>query len=174
MVSVLRRAAAVAALVAVSAVTAQAQMGSLKVEEIRIDIANFSTVDGSSDLTLFAPGALALGIYLNDKIAIEPMILFNNDSPDVGDATNTIGIGVMVPFYLQGDRGHNGFFIAPGFQWRKVGDADAGVDFGADIGYKKSMNDKVSWRAAANIQTGDSTADEMLIGVTFGFSVFWR
>ncbi len=175
MLSVIRRAVAVAAVAVISAGSLEAQFGSLKVEEIRLDLASFTTASNiGSDLTLFAPGALSLGIYLNDKIAIEPSLLFNNNSPEGQDATNTFAFGVMVPFYFAGDRGHNGLFIAPGLAIAKSGDNDAMTDFGADIGYKKAMNDKVSWRAAATIRTGDSTGDEMEIGAVFGFSVFWR
>lgn len=171
MLSVLRRAVAVAALVALSAGAVEAQ---LSIEEIRLDVAGFQTVDGNSQFGLAIPGGAAIGIYLNDKLALEPSISFSNFSPDVGDSFSVTTFGLFAPFYLAGDRGRNGLFVAPGLEISKMTDIDAMIDFGADIGYKKAMNDKVSWRLAANVRTGDSTADELAIGATFGFSVFWK
>ena len=171
MLSVLRRAVAVASLVAVSASVAQAQV---KVEEIRLDLVGFQTQDGYREFGVGAPGAVAIGIYLNDKIALEPSIAFANIKIGDFDAENIIQFGLFAPYYLAGDRGKSGLFLAPGLNITKVGDADAAIDFGADVGYKKPISDKVSWRAAAGIRTGDSTADELRIGGTFGFSIFWR
>jgi len=171
MLSVLRRAVAVGTLVAVSAGVAQAQ---LKVEEIRLDLAGFSTVDGNTTLGVAAPGAVAIGIYLNDNLALEPSISITTFSPDQGDATTFIGFGLAAPYYLAGDRGRNGLFVAPAVEIFKMTDVDAMIDFGADIGFKKAMSDKVSWRAAAQVRTGDSTNDELSLGATLGFSVFWR
>jgi hypothetical protein len=171
MLSVLRRAVAVAALVALSAGAVEAQ---LSIEEIRLDVAGFRTVDGNSEFGVAAPGAVAIGIYLNDKLALEPSFSFTNFSPDVGDSFSITTFGLFAPFYIAGDRGRNGLFVAPGLEIAKITDIDAAIDFGADIGYKKAMNDKVSWRAAANLRTGDSTNDEMSIGATFGFSIFWK
>lgn len=171
MLSVLRRAVAVAALAALSAGAVEAQ---LSVEEIRLDLASFTTSDGSTALTLAVPGSVAIGIYLNDNFALEPMVFFANTKIDPADAVNSFGLGLMAPYYFAGDRGRSGLFVAPGLQISKFGDNDALIDFGADVGIKKVMNDKVSWRAAANIFTGDSTADELAFGATFGLSVFWR
>lgn len=171
MLSVLRRAVALGALVAVSATTADAQ---LSVEEIRLDLAQFVTVDGNSVLGVGAPGTVAIGIYLNDNLAFEPSLSFVNVSPDVGDSFSTIQFGLFAPYYLAGDRGRNGLFIAPGLEIMKITDIDAMIDFGADIGYKKAMSDRVSWRAAGQVRTGDSTNDELSIGGVFGFSIFWR
>jgi hypothetical protein len=174
--SVLRTAVAVAALVAASAVTAHAQMmGGLKVEEIRIDLLNFASISGQGSLvTAGIPGTVALGIYLNDKVAFEPTLSILNSAPDNQDATTVVSLGLMVPYYLAGDRGRNGLFIAPGLMITKITDVDALIDFGADIGYKKAMNDKVSWSGALQFQTGDSTDPDSMIGARFGLSVFWR
>jgi hypothetical protein len=174
MLSVLRRAVAVAAVAAASAGAVEAQFGSLSMEEIRLDVAGVSVVDGTSTLMVGGPGTVAVGIYLNDRIALEPSLSFTNISADNFPAFSVTQFGLFVPFYLKGDRGHNGLFISPGLTIAKVTDEDAAMDVGADIGFKKAMSDKVSWRAAAVIRTGDSTADEMLIGGTFGFSIFWR
>ncbi len=172
--SVLRRAFAVAALVGASAVTAQAQMGGLKVEEIRIDLASLNITNGT-DLEAGLPGtSVALGIYLNDKIAIEPTLGFRYIKPDgAADGVSILALGVMAPFYFAGDRGHSGLFVAPGVMISKVTDVDAAIDFGADVGFKGKMSDKVSWRAAATLRDGDSYGDAAIGGV-FGLSVFWR
>lgn len=182
--SVLRRTFAIAALVGASAVTAQAQMGGLKVEEIRIDLAgvNFTNgtflganIPGARNVRVTGSrGAAAIGIYLNDKVAIEPTIGFSYDKPDgAADATTSILVGVFVPYYFSGDRGHSGLFAAPGIDITKQTNVDAAIDFGVDVGYKGKMSDKVSWRAAAQLRDGDSFTDASIGGV-FGLSVFWR
>ncbi len=171
--SVLRRALVVAALVGASSVTAQAQMGGLKVEEIRIDLASINITNGTF-LQAGLPGSVALGIYLNDKIALEPTLGFAYLKPDgAADGASILSLGVMAPFYFAGDRGHSGLFVAPGVMITKVTDLDAAIDFGADVGFKGKMNDKVSWRAAATLRDGDSYGDASIGGV-FGLSVFWR
>lgn len=171
--SVLRRAFAVAALVGASAVTAQAQMGGLKVEEIRIDLASINITNGTF-LEAGLPGSLALGIYLNDKLALEPTLGFGYIKPDgAADGVTLLSLGVMAPFYFAGDRGHSGLFVAPGVMITKVTDVDAAIDFGVDLGFKGKMSDKVSWRAAAQLRDGDSFTDASIGGV-FGLSVFWR
>ncbi len=171
--SVLRRALVVAALVGASSVTAQAQMGGLKVEEIRIDLASINITNGTF-LEAGLPGSVALGIYLNDKIALEPTLGFAYLKPDgAADGASILSLGVMAPFYFAGDRGHSGLFVAPGVMITKVTDLDAAIDFGADVGFKGKMNDKVSWRAAATLRDGDSYGDASIGGV-FGLSVFWR
>ncbi len=170
MLSVLRRAVAVTSLVAVSASVAQAQV---KVEELRVDLAGLTIQGGNLSLDVVAPMSVALGIYLTDKIALEPTLGFRYTKPDGFDASTTIMLGVMAPFYFAGDRGHNGLFVAPGVMITKATDVDAAIDFGADVGYKKAMNDKVSWSLAGTFRTGDSYIDDP-IGARFGLSVFWR
>lgn len=171
--SVLRRAFAVAALVGASAVTAQAQMGGLKVEEIRIDLASINITNGTF-LEAGIPGSLALGVYLNDKLALEPTLGFGYLKPEgAADGSTLLSLGVMAPYYFAGDRGHSGLFVAPGVMITKITDIDAAIDFGADIGFKGKMNDKVSWRAAAQLRDGDSFGDAS-IGGSFGLSIWWR
>ncbi|MEX2180503.1 MAG: hypothetical protein WD771_00535 [Gemmatimonadaceae bacterium] len=175
MLSVLRRAVAVAAVAAFSAGAVEAQMGGLKVEEIRVDVAGLEMVsDAYTQFGVGIPGSVALGIYLNDKLALEPTLSLVSFTPEGFDAQTIISIGVFAPFYFAGDRGRNGLFVAPGVAITKITDVDALIDFGADVGYKKAMNDKVSWSAAAMLRAGDSTDPEMLLGGRFGLSVFWR
>lgn len=171
MLSVFRRAVAVASLVAVSASVAQAQ---LKVEEIRVDVAGLSMIGGNMSLGAAVPGTVALGIYLNDKIALEPMAGFSYSKPDGGDGSTTLSLGVAAPYYFAGDRGRNGLFAAPVVMISKTTDVDAAINFGADVGFKKAMNDKVSWSAAGTFRAGDSYDPDSQIGARFGFSVFWR
>ncbi len=170
MLSVFRRAVAVASLVAVSASVAQAQ---LKIEEIRVDLLNLQTANGNTALGVGIPGTVALGVYLNDKLALEPTLGLNYFSPDVGSSSSRLTLGVFAPFYLAGDRGHNGLFLSPGVMISKVTDVDAGIDFGADIGYKSAISPKVSMAFAGTLRDGDSYSDTVL-GARFGLSVFWR
>ncbi len=148
-------------------------MGGLKVEEIRIDLASINITNGTF-LEAGLPGSLALGIYLNDKLALEPTLGFGYIKPDgAADGVTLLALGVMAPYYFAGDRGHSGLFVAPGVMITKVTDVDAAIDFGVDLGFKGKMSDKVSWRAAAQLRDGDSFTDASIGGV-FGLSVFWR
>ena len=180
MLSVLRRAVAVASLLVVSASVAQAQ---IELREIRIDLASVSSFDGNTVFALGGPtnritgltggpASVAVGIYLNDKIALEPSLSLVNVSPDVGDATTFIGFGLAAPYYF--NSGKAGLFVAPNIEILKATDIDANIDFGADIGYKKAINDNLSWRAAAGFRTGDTTNDELAIVGTFGFRFFLK
>lgn len=171
MLSVLRRAVAVASLVAVSASVAQAQ---LKVEELRVDLAQFQSAGGTSILGAGIPGGIALGIYLSDKIALEPTLSLAYIKPEGVDAITIISLGVFAPYYFAGDRGHNGLFVAPGVEISKATDVDAAIDFGADVGYKKAISQKVSWTVAGTVRAGDSYDPDTAIGARFGLSVFWR
>lgn len=180
MLSVIRRAVAVASLLVVSSSVAQAQVD---LREIRIDFASLTSVDGNTVFSLGGPSSrigglagspvsVALGVYLSDKIALEPSFSIVNISPDVGDATTFIGFGLWAPYYL--NSGKEGVFLAPGLEILKQSDVDAMIDFGADVGFKKAINDNLSWRAAAGFRTGDMTNDELAIVATFGFSWFLK
>lgn len=171
MLSVLRRAVAVASLVAVSATVAQAQV---RVEEIRVDVAALQTSGGNLMLATGIPGSVALGIYLSDKLALEPTLGLAYFSPDVGNSTSVLTLGVFAPYYFAADRGHNGLFVAPGVEISKATSTPAAIDFGADVGYKKALSPKVSWSLAGTLRLGDSYDPDALIGARFGLSVFWR
>jgi len=176
MVSVLRRAVAVASFVALSAGTAQAQMGTIGIagmnlEEIRVNFVSLSSNDGGTGIGLNFPGSLALAFYLNDKIAIEPTVGFNMFSPEVGDSFSTISLGVLVPYYLGTDRGVSGLFIAPGFNFSKTTDVDATTAIGAEFGIKKAWKEKISMRVAGTFWTSDGNST---IGANAGLSLFWR
>jgi hypothetical protein len=170
MLSGLRRAITVAALIVGSASAAQAQV---RVEELRVDLLNFQTANGNSALGFGIPGSLALGVYLNDKLALEPTLGLNFFSPEVGNSSTRLTFGVFAPFYVSGDRGHNGIFLSPGVLITKITDVEAATDFGADIGYKSAVSPKISMAFAATLRDGDSYSDAVL-GARFGLSVFWR
>jgi hypothetical protein len=171
MLSVLRRAVAAAVLVGATAVTAEAQMGGMKVEEISITMVNLSSNDGGSTFGLNFPGGLSLGLYLNDKIALEPTLGFNSVSPDGADSFSVITIGTLVPYYLGTDRGMTGLYIAPGFWMTKATDVDAVTSVGVDVGFKKNWKPNVSWRFSAGMR---STDGESTIVAGAGVSIFRR
>ncbi len=163
-----------AAALATMATTASAQMMG-KPKEVRIDMASVSIVDGTTGLGLGFPGSLSIAIYMNDNIAIEPQASLTFQSGD-GFSGGMFGVGVLVPYYLAGDQGKTGFFVAPGL-WLSKGfsdfETDMMMDFGADIGLKREWKPNVGQRIALTLRTGDSTADEMEIGAIFGISLRW-
>jgi hypothetical protein len=143
------------------------------VEEIRIDLAGLSTTNGTR---LFGgiPGAIALGIYVSDAVALEPRASFEYVNPDVkpeGESGSlNLDFGVYAPVYFSGNRGRSGIFVAPGISITKRADTDATIDVGADIGYKVRSSDRLSWRVAAELRN----FDQMELGGRFGLSIFWR
>lgn len=150
-------------------------------KELRIDVAGLESNDGTTTFGVGLPGTVALGIYMNNKIALEPTISFNSISGD-GASVNFIQAGLFVPYYFKGDTGRNGLFVSPGFLYGKVGGdfaQDATIDFGVDVGIKKSLRDNVAMRVAANVRTGDSYEDAngdstIGFGATFGIGIFWK
>lgn len=162
-----------------AATTAQAQ--ERREKELRIDLVGFQTADGNTQFGIGLPGTVALGIYMNKNIAIEPMLQFDSFSGDNFSAT-MMQIGVFVPYYLKGDAGRSGLFISPGLMYGKAGgdlDSDGTIDFGVDVGVKKSLRDNVVMRIAGNIRTGDNYEDAngdsvIGFGATFGLGIFWK
>jgi hypothetical protein len=189
MISVLRRMVAAAALVGATAMSAEAQLsfGPVKIEEVRLDFLNFMDISNAGSLlgigapstsagqyAILMPKSVALGIYVNDKIAIEPSFAFLTVTPDGGDAENAVAIGLAVPYYLAGDRGKTGFFVAPMITTISVTDQDGLTDYGIDFGYKKARNSMVSWTFAATYRAGDTYDEETVIGARAGLSIFLR
>jgi hypothetical protein len=174
MLSVLRRAVAAAVLVGATAVTAEAQgvgFGGIKIEEIRLDLFSFETSDFGSGFGLSFPATAGVGMYINDKVAIEPIISFSSFTPDGGEATNFLMIGTQVPFYLAGDRGVSGLFVAPGIMITKVGDGDAVNTLGVEVGFKKKWQDNISWRLGAAMWSTDGDSE---IVFNAGLAMFIR
>lgn len=173
--SLLRRSLVLgAAALALGATTASAQMMS-KPKEVRIDMLSVQTSDGTTGLVAGFPGTLAIAVYMNDNIAIEPSVMLSFLSAD-GFSGGEYGLGVAVPYYLAGDQGKTGFFVAPVIELMAgFGDLeyDMLMDFGVDLGLKRAWKGNVGQRLALNIRTGDSTADELAFGATFGISLRW-
>jgi len=150
-------------------------------KELRIDVAGLQSNDGTTTFGVGLPGTVALGIYMSNKIALEPTISFNSISGD-GASASFMEVGLFVPYYFKGDTGRNGLFVAPGFMYGKVGGdfaSDATIDFGVDVGVKKSLRDNVAMRIAGNVRTGDSYEDAngdstIGFGATFGIGIFWK
>jgi hypothetical protein len=172
--SLLRRSLVLGAVaLAMSATTASAQMMS-KPKEVRIDMAQVMISDGTTGIDLGFPGSLAIAIYLNDNIAIEPNFNLGFLSGD-GFSGGNFGVGVMVPYYLAGDQGKTGFFVAPGLMLGKgFGDfdSDMAVDFGVDLGIKREWKGNVGQRFAITLRDGDSYAD-MVFGAVAGITLRW-
>jgi hypothetical protein len=167
------------ALLLAATTTAEAQ--ARREKELRIDLVGFQTADGNTEFGIGLPGTVALGIYMNKNIAIEPLIQFNNFSGD-GFSGGIMQAGVFVPYYLKGDAGRSGLFVSPGLLYGKgTGDleSDGTFDFGVDVGVKKVMRDNVVMRIAGNLRTGDSYEDAngdsvIGFGATFGIGIFWK
>ncbi len=173
--SVLRSLIAILTLVlGASSAQAQPTLFGKPIEELRVDLVGLSLGGGGTSLNAAVPGGLSLGLYLSEKLAVEPTFRLGFLSPDEGDSQVTLGAGVMVPYYFAGDRGRTGLFVAPTLSLSKVGDADLGIDFGADIGLKRALSEKTAWRLAATLRTGDSSGDEMVLGGVIGISLFLR
>jgi hypothetical protein len=189
MLSVIRRTVAAAALVGATAMTAEAQLafGPVKIEEVRIDFLSLVNISDAGTLigvgapstssgiyATLMPSSIALGIYLNDKIALEPSFSYFVVSPENGDSETAISISLAVPYYLAGDRGKTGLFVAPVISTTSVTDQDGRTDMGIDVGYKKAMNSMVSWTFAGMYRTGDTFQDETVLGARAGVSIFLR
>jgi hypothetical protein len=177
--SLLRRSLVLgAAALALGATTASAQMMS-KPKEVRIDMLTLATSDGNTGLTLGFPGTLAIAIYMNDNIAIEPFFSLDFASGDGVVEGGSYALGVMVPYYLAGGQGKTGIFVAPGLQiGNNFGDQadvfgdEMAVNYGLDVGIKREWKTNVGQRFAINVRDGDSFA-ELAFGVTAGITIRW-
>ncbi len=174
MKSMFRGAFAVLALTALAVGSAEAQERRSK--EIRLDMISFQASDGSSvGFVAFPAANVALGIYLNQKVAIEPMVGMNFISGD-NFSGQVLSFGTFVPYYFKGDGGRSGLFLSPGLMFSKgTGDleTDGEFDYGVDFGFRKVWRDNLSWRGALTLRDGDSF-DDMAIGASFGLGLFWK
>jgi hypothetical protein len=165
--SVMTAAALVA--LAAGATSAEAQIGGRQVE-LRLDVAALEL--DPVRLGAGLPGSAAVGIYLNDKVAVEGRVgfAFADAEPESSWGLN---VGAYVPFYLAGDGGRSGLFVAPGLDLGKIKDVDATIDYGVDVGLKLKKSDLISYRVAATLRDGDSYAD-MAIGANVGIAIFFK
>lgn len=147
-----------------------------KSKEIRLDMISFQTSDGNSSGGVSFPSAnVALGIYMNQNVAIEPMAGVNFLSGD-NFSGQIFRFGAFVPYYFKGDGGRSGLFLAPGLMYSKgTGDieTDGEFDYGVDFGFRKVWRDNLSWRGAVTLRDGGSF-DEMALGAAFGLGLFWK
>jgi hypothetical protein len=163
-----------AATVLVAAVSAAAEAQDRQVE-VRLDLVSLQTSDGTTLVQLGFPGAVAVGFYMNDNLALEPQLSLNFISSDAGDG-GFHSLGLFAPYYFKGDGGKTGLFLSPGLLLRKgTGDLDTDtqLDYGIDLGLKMAMRDRISSRLALTFRDGDST-NEAIIGATFGIGIFFR
>lgn len=143
--------------------------------ELRVDMFSFETSDGNNSLELNFPGSLAMAFYMTPQFAIEPQLTLSNQSGDNVDGT-IYGAGVFFPFYFKADEGRSGFFLSPGAMI--VGgtgdyDFDSQVNYGADVGIKFAVRERISTRFAVTLRDGDSYNDPAF-GATFGIGFHWR
>lgn len=157
--------------------------------ELRIDALSFERTTGRSELDLTFPGAAAIALYLNSNVALEARALglqrTRTDAAGNVPALNTTNLtaALFVPIHAGDSRGRRGLFIAPGLIVNRVS-YDAGpdvdlsqntsttVNYGIDLGFKHTLQGRVSLRHALTYRTGDNLADTY--GVTSGISVFFR
>jgi hypothetical protein len=161
----------VAALVALAAgaTSAEAQIGGRQVE-VRLDMVQLQ-LDPTA-LELAVPGSAAVGVYLSNRVAVEGRVGFFSSKID-DETFSGFGLGAFVPFYLKGDAGRSGLFVAPGLEFNKFKDMDAMVDYGVDVGLKLKKSEMLSWRVAATLRDGDSYGD-MALGATLGLGIFFK
>jgi hypothetical protein len=136
-----------------------------------------TTSDGRTTVGLGYPGTFALGIYMNQNLAIEPQLGFDYVSDSDADTDGgEVRAGVFAPWYFNGDMGRTGLFLSPGVLFTKgIGDndSDALVDYGVDFGVKLGRSDRVSTRLALTMRDGDRFGDPEF-GAVFGIGMFWR
>jgi len=166
-----RRFLVAAASISLSVPVVQAQV---RVEEIRVDVARLGIAGSRSAADVGVPGSVALALYLNDKLALEPTLGVRYVDPENAEGTATVSLGVFAPYYFAGDRGRSGLFVAPGLMISKATEEDLAIDLGAEVGVKKAISPKVSWAFAGTILAGDSYDPDVLLGARLGLSVFWR
>jgi hypothetical protein len=165
----------VAATVLVAAVSTAAEAQEGRQVEIRLDFASLQTSDGTTAVGVDFPGSVAVAFYMNQSFALEPRVGLNFISGD-GFSGNVLQAGLFAPYYFAGDFGKTGFFLAPGVTVSKgSGDLEfeAQTDYGADLGIKLAMRDRISSRIALTFRDGDSST-EAVIGASFGIGFFFR
>lgn len=136
-----------------------------KLQELRLNVADLNLSNGTSIEAGF-PGSASAGFFFNDKVALEPTIgIFAREG------FNSVGVGAALAYYLDGDHGKTGLFVAPTVSMFKAKDIDSEVNYGADLGYKIAMRDNISARVAGTVRDGDSYND-VAFGVSLGFSFY--
>ena len=174
------------ALCAALPLRAHAQPGQI---EIRIDALSYERATGRSSLDVRVPGAAAIAWYLNDQVALESRLIgLRRTTSDAAPGfpsvtTTTLTAALFAPVHFGTTRGRSGVFVAPGVvvnSARISTDASVttsststtNVNYGLDLGFKHTLQGRVSLRHALTYRTGDDLPDTY--GVTSGISVFFR
>jgi hypothetical protein len=157
--------------------------------ELRIDALSYERATGRSSIDVRFPGAAAVAWYLNNNVALETRLLgfqrrHNDGAGEASSTTSTtLTAALFAPVHFGSARGRSGLFIAPGLiVSRNSYDAGAGVtieprtsttvNYGLDLGFKHTLQGRVSLRHAVTYRAGDNLAETY--GVTSGISIFFR
>lgn len=157
--------------------------------ELRIDALSYERSTGRSTIDLRFPGAAAIAVYLNNSVALESRVVgirrtTTESAQGVPTFTTTnLTAALFLPMHLRTTRGRSGPFVAPGLIVNSVRaktaanppgtpGSDVTVNYGIDVGFKHTLQGRVSLRHALTYRTGDNLADTY--GVTSGISIFFR
>lgn len=153
--------------------------------EVRLDAINISSQSNRFSLSAVVPGSAAVALYLTPNIAIESRatgLSYSQFEAVNGDDVSVTGFqaGVFLPIHFGSARGRKGFFVAPGLMISKSSvsglstssESDWDTSYGLDLGYKKSLHDRVSLRSALTYRDGGPLVPTY--GATVGVSLFFR
>jgi hypothetical protein len=128
----------------------------------------------------------SIAFYVTPRVAVEPSVLYRySHESESGQAsiTNTsLMLDVAIPFYLGAGGGHSGPFVAPlaGIsRYSSTGNSAQQFVVGGDVGTKLQLNDRVSFRLAAEVVEGlkhesDGLPSSTTVAGIFGVSVFLK
>jgi hypothetical protein len=123
--------------------------------------------------------AVRLGIFLNDRVSVEPKVGFQSIHDDTG--TNTLYSGEMgLLYHFEKNPVGRGMYARPfvGFVGSNLGgSSDTQTFYGAGLGLKTPFANRFASRLEVNYShmtapTGGSAANSL--GILFGLSVFSR
>jgi hypothetical protein len=157
--------------------------------ELRIDALTYERTTGRSSFDVRVPGAAAIAWYLNDNVALESRLIGLRRTTSEAAAgvpsftTTTLTAAVFAPVHFGSRRGRSGFFAAPGLIVNAASvktsanvlgspGSNTTVNYGLDVGFKHTLQGRVSLRHALTYRTGDNLADKY--GATSGISIFFR
>lgn len=137
----------------------------IKLQELRLNVADVNLSNGTS-INLNFPSSASAGFFFNDKVALEPTVGIYAE-----EDYNFLSVGAALAYYVNGDHGKAGLFVAPNLNLLKSKGTDSQVNYGADVGYKIAMRDNLSARVAGTVRDGDFY-DDPAFGVSLGFSFY--
>lgn len=167
------------AVLTIAASTAKAQQRQ-QTAELGIDAGVSIGFDTPRHTTVSIPvPAIRLGLYLNDRVSIEPRIGFQSIHDDAGTFTAYTGeAGVL--FHFENDPIGRGLYARPfaGLVGSSGGgSSDTQTFFGGGLGLKEPFASRFASRLEVNYShmtapTGGSASNSL--GILFGISVFNR